>query len=152
MEEVRGLIDKISSQVEEVRKIHSMILSAPNPDDSKCVFFIYSLIKMETEMNWISVSTCLLFSVVNLSSLSLTFETRSKNTTNVSLPLLDFPGRKPVKGPFCPLNAQTVLQTLTCPVRNPLIVRDVNMLSFCFWTWIHNKFTLNWIHTNRVFQ
>uniref|UniRef100_A0A672ZJF6 Syntaxin 2b n=1 Tax=Sphaeramia orbicularis TaxID=375764 RepID=A0A672ZJF6_9TELE len=35
VEEVRGLIDKISYQVEEVRKIHSMILSAPNPDDSK---------------------------------------------------------------------------------------------------------------------
>uniref|UniRef100_A0A3Q3W1K5 t-SNARE coiled-coil homology domain-containing protein n=1 Tax=Mola mola TaxID=94237 RepID=A0A3Q3W1K5_MOLML len=37
VEEVRGLIDKISHQVEEVRKIHSMIMSAPNPDDSKCV-------------------------------------------------------------------------------------------------------------------
>ncbi|XP_037536508.1 syntaxin-2 [Nematolebias whitei] len=34
VEEVRGLIDKISYQVEEVRKVHSMILSAPNPDDS----------------------------------------------------------------------------------------------------------------------
>uniref|UniRef100_A0A668APP1 Syntaxin 2 n=1 Tax=Myripristis murdjan TaxID=586833 RepID=A0A668APP1_9TELE len=34
VEEVRGLIDKISYQVEEVRKIHSMILSAPNPDDT----------------------------------------------------------------------------------------------------------------------
>ncbi|KAM7391647.1 hypothetical protein PAMP_022323 [Pampus punctatissimus] len=33
VEEVRGLIDKISYQVEEVRKMHSMILSAPNPDD-----------------------------------------------------------------------------------------------------------------------
>ncbi|XP_061905638.1 syntaxin-2 isoform X2 [Entelurus aequoreus] len=33
VEEVRGLIDKISHQVEEVRKIHSMILSAPHPDD-----------------------------------------------------------------------------------------------------------------------
>lgn len=35
MEEVRGLIDDISIQVEEVRNRHSMILSAPNPDDSK---------------------------------------------------------------------------------------------------------------------
>ncbi|XP_035495444.1 syntaxin-2 isoform X2 [Scophthalmus maximus] len=34
VEEVRGLIDKISYQVEEVRKMHSMILTAPNPDDS----------------------------------------------------------------------------------------------------------------------
>ncbi|XP_056130584.1 syntaxin-2 isoform X2 [Lampris incognitus] len=33
VEEVRGLIDKLSYQVGEVRKIHSMILSAPNPDD-----------------------------------------------------------------------------------------------------------------------
>uniref|UniRef100_A0A8C6Q5Q3 Syntaxin 2b n=1 Tax=Nothobranchius furzeri TaxID=105023 RepID=A0A8C6Q5Q3_NOTFU len=33
VEEVRGLIDKISHQVEEVRKMHSMILSAPNPTD-----------------------------------------------------------------------------------------------------------------------
>ncbi|KAF7669166.1 hypothetical protein LDENG_00236040 [Lucifuga dentata] len=32
VEEVRGLIYKISYQVEEVRKIHSMILSAPHPD------------------------------------------------------------------------------------------------------------------------
>ncbi|TKS79089.1 Syntaxin-2 Epimorphin [Collichthys lucidus] len=32
VEEVRGLIDKISHQVEEVKKIHSMILSAPHPD------------------------------------------------------------------------------------------------------------------------
>ncbi|XP_036382875.1 syntaxin-2 isoform X1 [Megalops cyprinoides] len=33
VEEVRGLIDKISSQVDEVKKKHSMILSAPNPDE-----------------------------------------------------------------------------------------------------------------------
>lgn len=37
MEEVRGLIDKISHQVDEVKKIHSMILSAPNTNNSKCV-------------------------------------------------------------------------------------------------------------------
>uniref|UniRef100_A0A8C3A3L2 Syntaxin 2 n=1 Tax=Cyclopterus lumpus TaxID=8103 RepID=A0A8C3A3L2_CYCLU len=34
VEEVRGLIDKISYQVEEVRKMHSMLLSAPHPDES----------------------------------------------------------------------------------------------------------------------
>lgn len=33
VEEVRGMIDKISSQVEEVKKKHSTILSAPNTDD-----------------------------------------------------------------------------------------------------------------------
>ncbi|CDQ56349.1 unnamed protein product [Oncorhynchus mykiss] len=32
VEEVRRQIDKISSEVDEVRKRHSMILSAPNPD------------------------------------------------------------------------------------------------------------------------
>ncbi|XP_048854458.1 syntaxin-2 isoform X2 [Brienomyrus brachyistius] len=33
VEVVRGLIEKVSSQVEEVKKKHSMILSAPNPDE-----------------------------------------------------------------------------------------------------------------------
>ncbi|KAI4891675.1 hypothetical protein NFI96_017566 [Prochilodus magdalenae] len=33
VEDVRGIIDKISSQVNEVKKKHSMILSAPNPDE-----------------------------------------------------------------------------------------------------------------------
>ncbi|MBN3296596.1 STX2 protein, partial [Amia calva] len=33
VEEIRGLIDKISSQVEEVKKKHSNILSAPNPEE-----------------------------------------------------------------------------------------------------------------------
>lgn len=34
VEEVRSILDKISSQVNEVKKKHSMILSAPNPDES----------------------------------------------------------------------------------------------------------------------
>ncbi|XP_060738031.1 syntaxin-2 isoform X4 [Tachysurus vachellii] len=34
VEEVRSNIDKISSQVNEVKKKHSMILSAPNPDET----------------------------------------------------------------------------------------------------------------------
>lgn len=33
--EVRRLIDKISSQVDEVVKKHSAILSAPNPEESE---------------------------------------------------------------------------------------------------------------------
>uniref|UniRef100_A0A8C5E4V3 Syntaxin-2-like n=1 Tax=Gouania willdenowi TaxID=441366 RepID=A0A8C5E4V3_GOUWI len=41
VEEVRGLIDKISYQVEEVRKMHSRILSAPKPDDSKYQQYMY---------------------------------------------------------------------------------------------------------------
>ncbi|KAL6456414.1 hypothetical protein MHYP_G00349580 [Metynnis hypsauchen] len=36
VEEVRSVIDKISSQVNEVKKKHSAILSAPNPDE-KCI-------------------------------------------------------------------------------------------------------------------
>uniref|UniRef100_A0A8C5G5I7 Syntaxin-2-like n=1 Tax=Gouania willdenowi TaxID=441366 RepID=A0A8C5G5I7_GOUWI len=40
VEEVRGLIDKISYQVEEVRKMHSRILSAPKPDDSNSLIVI----------------------------------------------------------------------------------------------------------------
>jgi len=35
VEEVRGVIDKISSLVNEVKKKHCVILSAPNPDESK---------------------------------------------------------------------------------------------------------------------
>jgi hypothetical protein len=35
VEDVRGLIDNIAYQVEEVRKMHSTILSAPNPDEGK---------------------------------------------------------------------------------------------------------------------
>ncbi|KAM9822765.1 syntaxin-2 isoform X3 [Syngnathus typhle] len=33
VEEVRGLTDRIFDQVEDVKKMHSMILSAPHPDD-----------------------------------------------------------------------------------------------------------------------
>ncbi|XP_077457693.1 syntaxin-2 [Stigmatopora argus] len=33
VEEVRGLIERIHQQVEDVKKMHSMILSAPHPDD-----------------------------------------------------------------------------------------------------------------------
>uniref|UniRef100_A0A8C4Z6E2 Syntaxin 2 n=1 Tax=Gadus morhua TaxID=8049 RepID=A0A8C4Z6E2_GADMO len=35
VEDVRGLIDNIAYKVEEVRKMHSTILSAPNPDEGK---------------------------------------------------------------------------------------------------------------------
>lgn len=37
MEEIRGFIDKISENVEEVKRKHSAILASPNPDESKCV-------------------------------------------------------------------------------------------------------------------
>ena len=35
VEEIRGMIDKIQSNVDEVKKKHSAILSAPQTDDSK---------------------------------------------------------------------------------------------------------------------
>lgn len=37
VEEVRGLTDKLCHQVEEVRRFHSSILTAPNPDDGESV-------------------------------------------------------------------------------------------------------------------
>lgn len=38
MEEIREMIDKIQANVEEVKKKHSAILSAPQTDESKCLF------------------------------------------------------------------------------------------------------------------
>lgn len=35
MEEIRGCIEKLSEDVEQVKKQHSAILAAPNPDESK---------------------------------------------------------------------------------------------------------------------
>lgn len=37
VEEIRGFIDKISENVEEVKRKHSAILASPNPDESECV-------------------------------------------------------------------------------------------------------------------
>lgn len=35
VEEIRGFIDKISENVEEVKRKHSAILASPNPDESE---------------------------------------------------------------------------------------------------------------------
>lgn len=35
MEEIRGFIDSLAEKVEEVKRKHSAILAAPNPDESK---------------------------------------------------------------------------------------------------------------------
>ncbi|KAG8122866.1 hypothetical protein E2320_018331, partial [Naja naja] len=35
VEEIRGFIEKISENVEEVKRKHSAILAAPNPDESE---------------------------------------------------------------------------------------------------------------------
>lgn len=37
VEEIRSFIDKISENVEEVKRKHSAILASPNPDESECV-------------------------------------------------------------------------------------------------------------------
>ncbi len=87
MEEVRGLIDKISYQVEEVRKMHSMILSAPNPDDSKCVSFLKK--NQDGDREHFNFNICSFQWLIRV--WSLTFEAQSENATNVSLPLLHCP-------------------------------------------------------------
>ncbi len=43
VDEIRQMIDKISSNVEEVKKKHSAILSAPNTDDSKSTILIITV-------------------------------------------------------------------------------------------------------------
>lgn len=43
VEEIRGMIEKIASNVDEVKKKHSAILSAPQTDDSKWNIKTFSL-------------------------------------------------------------------------------------------------------------
>lgn len=38
------MIDRIQTNVEEVKKKHSAILSAPQTDESKCYFFIFLIV------------------------------------------------------------------------------------------------------------
>lgn len=40
VEEIRGCIEKLSEDVEQVKKQHSAILAAPNPDESKCYCWV----------------------------------------------------------------------------------------------------------------
>ena len=40
VDEIRQMIDKIASNVEEVKKKHSAILSAPQTDDSKYLSYL----------------------------------------------------------------------------------------------------------------
>lgn len=44
VEEIREMIDKIQTNVEEVKKKHSAILSAPQSDESKCKTNGHSLV------------------------------------------------------------------------------------------------------------
>lgn len=46
MEEIRGYIEALSEKVEDVKRKHSAILAAPNPDESKIaclVLIVFSL-------------------------------------------------------------------------------------------------------------
>lgn len=43
VEEIREMIDKIQANVEEVKKKHSAILSAPQSDESKSIFILKPL-------------------------------------------------------------------------------------------------------------
>lgn len=50
MEEIREMIDKIQANVEEVKKKHSAILSAPQSDESK-LFYIHYFVIFHKEHN-----------------------------------------------------------------------------------------------------
>jgi len=41
VEDIREMIDKIQANVEEVKKKHSSILSAPQSDDSKYTYYCF---------------------------------------------------------------------------------------------------------------
>ncbi len=43
MNEIRENIDKIQANVEEVKKKHSAILSAPQTDESKCLKIFHNI-------------------------------------------------------------------------------------------------------------
>lgn len=49
MEEIREMIDKIQANVEEVKKKHSAILSAPQSDESEYIFFGVCIIRRSKE-------------------------------------------------------------------------------------------------------
>lgn len=53
VEEIREMIDKIQANVEEVKKKHSAILSAPQSDESKIKFINYILIFLTNKISFI---------------------------------------------------------------------------------------------------
>uniref|UniRef100_A0A8C2I4Y9 Syntaxin 2b n=1 Tax=Cyprinus carpio TaxID=7962 RepID=A0A8C2I4Y9_CYPCA len=56
VEEVRGVIDKISSLVNEVKKKHSVILSAPNPDERTKVELEQLTVEIKKHANFVRSS------------------------------------------------------------------------------------------------
>ena len=46
MNEIRENIDKIQANVEEVKKKHSAILSAPQTDESEFLFYLFSALNL----------------------------------------------------------------------------------------------------------
>uniref|UniRef100_A0A4W5L6W4 Syntaxin 2 n=1 Tax=Hucho hucho TaxID=62062 RepID=A0A4W5L6W4_9TELE len=73
VEEVRGLIDKISSEVEEVRKNHSMILSAPNTDEKMKDELDRLTNEIKSNANSVRVKLKLVGTLIPLSSPQLMF-------------------------------------------------------------------------------
>jgi len=47
VEGIRGMIDKIQANVEEVKKKHSAILSAPQTDESNITLFIINNLRVD---------------------------------------------------------------------------------------------------------
>ena len=68
MEEIRGMVERISVNVEEVKRKHSAILAAPQSDDSKlrvfCVKCRHPGFDFPLTVMWIRVSYCGCFSGV----------------------------------------------------------------------------------------
>lgn len=48
VEEIRDMIDKIQTNVEEVKKKHSAILSAPQSDESEFYIILFSLLPIHS--------------------------------------------------------------------------------------------------------
>lgn len=57
VEEIRGCIEKLSEDVEQVKKQHSAILAAPNPDESEFLphSFIQTTAPVYTQHLWRSI-------------------------------------------------------------------------------------------------
>lgn len=61
VEEIRGCIEKLSEDVEQVKKQHSAILAAPNPDESEfnqspfttlCIYAEHLRTSIHTSFMW----------------------------------------------------------------------------------------------------
>lgn len=71
VEEIREMIDKIQANVEEVKKKHSAILSAPQSDESKSFFYIKTIKKRQIFNYWYTFRKILNFQLGNVRILAL---------------------------------------------------------------------------------